>query len=224
MLRSMATAALFLAVALPVSAQNWSVGVHTGPFVFGDFVERKLRPANGQGAEDPVTVTLSAATRPGLSVDLERSFGERWAVRFEGTFTHAPFAVDVQGGDAEGLDVDAGSLDVSTFVLPVVFRINPRGSLRFHLLAGPAHALYRAEGRENSTGAEPAFEGVKSEWGVALGGGASWWLSERFAIEGNLTDVVTSSPFDRSDFPDAPGIDVPRPHNVHTTIGARWKF
>lgn len=224
MMKTMAALALLLASSLPLMAQDWSVGVSTGPFVFGDFVERRVRPVNESGAEEPVTVTLSAATRAGLAVDIERSLSDRWAVRAEGTFTRAPLSVDVEGGTTEGVDVDAGHLDVSTFMLPVVFRINPRGSLRFHVMGGPAVALYHAQARENAQGSEPAFEGLQSEWGVAFGGGAGWWLSDRFAIEANLTDIVTSSPFDRKDFPDVPGIDIPRPHNVHTTIGARWKF
>ena len=50
------------------------------------------------------------------------------------------------------------------------------------------------------------------------------WLNDRWAIEGTITDISTSSPFDRSDFPDVPGYSVPRPHNVHTTVGVRFKF
>jgi hypothetical protein len=52
----------------------------------------------------------------------------------------------------------------------------------------------------------------------------AWWVSDRFAVEGNISDIVTSSPFDREDFPDVPGFDIPRPHNVHTTVGVRWRF
>lgn len=53
---------------------------------------------------------------------------------------------------------------------------------------------------------------------------AALWVSERFAVEGTLTDIVTTSPFERSDFPDVPGYTIPKPHNVHTTVGVRWKF
>lgn len=214
-------ALLLVAVALPLSAQDWSLGVGTGPFVFGDFLEITLRPGNDQGPENPGTLRLSAGTRAGLAVDLERSFSERFAVRLEGTFTRAPLSVR---GEDDGTELDAGTLDVSTFMLPLVFRINPRGTFRFHVHGGPALALYHVETPENAVGGEPAFEGVKQEWGLAFGGGVAWWLSDRFAVEGNLADIVTSSPIDRENLPDVPGIDVPRPHNVHTTVGVRWRF
>jgi opacity protein-like surface antigen len=213
---------LLLAVSAPVSAQQWSAGVATGPFVFGDFLERSLRPGNETGSEEPGTLTLSAATRAGLSVDIERSFSERFAMRVEGTFTRAPLAI--KGSEDSGVEIDAGDLDVTTIMVPLVFRINPRGAFRFHVHGGPALALYHLDARENSAGAEPAFEGTKQQWGVAFGGGVAWWLSDRFAVEGNLTDIVTSSPIDRDQLPDVPGIDVPRPHNVHTTVGVRWTF
>jgi hypothetical protein len=56
------------------------------------------------------------------------------------------------------------------------------------------------------------------------GAGLAWWTSDRFAIEANISDIVTSSPFSRDDFPDVPGFHIPRPHNVHTTVGGRWKW
>ncbi len=166
-------------------------------------------------------MTLSAATRAGLLVDLERSFAPRWAVRFEGTFTQAPLAVEQ--GDDEGVELDAGEVDISTFTLPLVFRINPRGALRFHLMGGPAYALYRIRGTPNASGITP-LDKNSGEWGLAAGGGAAWWISDRFAVEGNISDVVTSSPFDREDFPDSPGWTIERPHNVHTTVGVRLRF
>lgn len=215
--------ALVLALTLSLQAQEWSFGAATGPFVFGDFFERRMRPVNAEGAEEPVTMVLSAATRPGLALDFERSLGLRWAVRAEGTFTRAPLSVREEGVE-DGVALDAGDLDVSTWMVPVIFRINPRGSFRFHLLAGPAIAIYRAHTRENAVGTVPLFRGTRSEWGYAFGGGASWWVSDRFAIEGNLTDTITSSPFDEENLPDVPGITIPNPHNVHTTVGLRWKF
>ncbi|HYI07429.1 MAG TPA: outer membrane beta-barrel protein [Thermoanaerobaculia bacterium] len=210
-------AALMLAGAPSLTAQDWSFGAATGPFVFGDFVERSLRVGNGGGSEDAGKLVLSAETSAGVALDIERRFSDRWAIRLEGTFTRAPLSVEQEDGG--GVTIDAGDLDVSTWMLPVVFRINPRGTFRFHLLAGPALAFYRAEG-----GGEPVFDETQSEWGAAFGGGVGWWISDRFAIEGNLTDTITSSPFSREDFPDVPGIDIPRPHNVHTTVGVRWKF
>jgi hypothetical protein len=106
-------------------------------------------------------------------------------------------------------------------MLPLVFRINRNGAFRFHVMGGPAMAVYRSEGPAAS---DPVFEDTQNEWGVAFGGGVGWWLSDRFAIEGNLTDIITTSPFDEDDFPSSVNVEIPRPHNVHTTIGVRWAF
>lgn len=212
-------AALF-AITLPLSAQNWSVGVHSGAFVFGDFVERKVRPSVGGVPGDTVTMSLSAATRPGLAIDIQHDFSRRWGVRLEGTFANAPLQIKEEGEDA--LTFDAGELDVVTVMLPIVFRINSGGSFRFHIMGGPAYAMY--EFQPEAAGAIPVASRTQSEWGFAAGGGVGWWISDRFAIEGTITDINTTSPFERSDFPDVPGYSVPRPHNVHTTVGIRWKF
>ena len=209
-------AVLMLAGAPSLAAQNWSFGAATGPFVFGDFLERRLRPTGGGEPQEPGTLILSAATRPGVALDIERRLSDRWAIRLEGTFTRSPLAVEQE--DGEGVTIDAGELDVSTWMLPVVFRINTGGAFRFHLLAGPALAIYRP------TGDDPAFEDTQQEWGAAFGGGVGWWLSDHFAIEGNITDTITSSPLDREDFPDVPGITIPRVHNGHGTVGVRWRF
>jgi hypothetical protein len=220
MKKNLTTAAL-LAIALPLTAQNWSVGVHSGPFVFGDFVERKVRPSVGQPGGDTVTMTLSAATRAGLAVDIQRDFSERWGMRLEGTFTNAPLSLKEEGDEA--LTFDAGEIDVTTVMLPIIFRINPKGSFRFHLMAGPAYAMYDFQ-PEASAGGISAINRSENEWGAALGGGVGWWMSDRFAVEGTITDILTTSPFDRSDFPDVPGYAIPKPHNVHTTAGVRWRF
>lgn len=224
MKKTLTIACFLLAPASFLYAQNWSFGAATGPFVFGDFVERSFRPGNEQGAEDPQKQMLTAGTRVGIALDLERKLSDRWAVRLEGTFTRAPLAIQNEGGVGDGVEIDSGEVDVSTWMLPLVFRINRGGAFRFHLLGGPALALYHARARDNAEGADPAFEGVQQEWGVAFGGGIGWWMSDRLAIEGNLTDTITSSPFDREDFPDVPGIVIKRPHNVHTTVGVRWRF
>lgn len=219
MKRTAVCLALALATALPLRAQNWSLGVGTGPFVFGDFYERSMRPTTGEGTGDPITFTLSAATRAGVAVDVERAFADRWGLRLEGTFTSAPLSI-VQSG--EGAEIEAGDLDATTLALPLIFRINPSGALRFHLAGGPAHVQYKFVGRENADG-ERSSES-SGEWGVSFGGGAAWWISDRFAIEGAINDIITTSPFDKEDFPAAPGIDIPKPHNVHTTIGVRWRI
>jgi opacity protein-like surface antigen len=217
-------AAVLLLSAFPLRGQNWSIGAGTGAFVFGDFVERRIRPVAGGESEGPTIQTLSAGTRPGLAVDLERSFSDRWAVRLEGTFTRAPLSVTEESSETEDFEFDAGELDVMTFMLPIIFRINPRGALRFHVMGGPAYAIYRADGRENVEGTIAVFEGTRANWGAAAGLGAAWYLSDRFAIEGAITDIVTASPFERSDFPDVPGFSIPKPHNVHTTLGIRYRF
>lgn len=211
-------ALLFLTV--PLTAQDWSIGVATGPFVFGDFVERTLRPVNTEGPSEPITLTLSAATRAGVAVDVEHSFAERWAVRLEGTFTRAPLSI--KQGDDDGVDIDSGEIDVATFTLPIVFRINPHGSFRFHVLGGPAYAIYEVSGRSNAS--LPVSGPTRREWGIAFGAGGGWWISDRFAIEAGISDIITTSPFDEMDDLNVPGVDVKKPHNVHTTIGVRFRL
>ena len=66
-------AALLLATPA-AQAQNWSLGVGTGPFVFGTFVEKTSVVGTELGSTT-TTSRLSAATRPGIEADLERDFG-----------------------------------------------------------------------------------------------------------------------------------------------------
>lgn len=219
MMKKLAVAALLLASTLPLTAQDWSLGVSSGPFVFGDFFERRV----GVGSEGPTasqTIVLSADTRAGLAVDLERSFSERWAVRAEATYTRSPLTISQKGTTGE-FEVNAGDLDVTTLALPLVFRINPNGSFRFYLLGGPALALYELEAPGNT---EPVIDETQQEWGVAFGGGVAWWISDRFAIEAKITDTITTSPLDEDDFDNTPGADVKNPHNGHGTLGIRWRF
>lgn len=213
---------LLLLTTTSAAAQNWSLGVRTGAFVFGDFVERTLRAGNTTPG-DKQTVTLSAGTEPGLAVDLEKSFNDRWAIRAAGTFTRAPLAIKGESED-ETFELDAGDVDVATFSVPLVFRINKNGNLRFHVLAGPAYAAYRTHTQNNAFNEVPVFEGTRGEWGLTAGAGLTWRWSDRFGLEAGIADTVTGSPFKRSDFPDVPGIDLKRPHNVHTTVGIRWMF
>lgn len=213
---------LLLLTATSATAQNWSLGVRTGAFVFGDFVERKLRTGN-TNPSDTQTVTLSAGTRAGVVVDLEREFNDRWAIRATGTFTRAPLALK-GGSEDDTFELDAGEIDVATFSVPLVFRINRHGNVRFYVLAGPAYAGYRTITEDNALSDVPAFEETRGEWGLTAGAGLVWRWSDRFGLEAAIADTVTGSPFDRSDFPDVPGIDLKRPHNVHTTVGIRWAF
>ena len=212
---------ILLLISLSASAQDWSVGVATGPFVFGDFVERSLRLGTEEGSARQTT-RLSADTRAGLAVDLQRQFSNRVAVRLEGTFTRAPLGVKGSGDDAVSLD--AGQLDVATFMLPLVLTLNPRGSFRFHILGGPAYAAYRISRDEDDSNAIRVFEDTRTNWGVALGGGVAWQWTETFAIEGGITDVATASPFRAEDFPASSRVNIPRPHNIHTTVGLRFRF
>jgi outer membrane protein W len=212
---------LALASAVPATAQNWSVGARSGAFAFGDFVERRLRPVTSESPAEPATYTLSAATRPGVAIDLERQLGERWAVRLEGTFAKSPLTVE--DSTDEGADIRSGDVDITTFTVPLVFRINRNGAFRFHLLAGPAYAIYRFEPPDRGTSIAVG-DVTRNEWGVIGGAGVTWHLSERFGIEGSIADIVTTSPFDEGDTDDLPGFEIPRPHNVHTTVGIRYRF
>lgn len=223
MMKNLAFFALALAIAIPATAQDWSVGVGTGPFVFGDFLERRVRVVTGEGQPAFTTFVLTAATRVGGSVDIERRINDRWAVRLEGTFTNAPLRLEQEDASGDGNELNGADLDVTTFMLPVVFRINRNGALRFHVMAGPALALYRGNAPTGTAG-EPLFEETQKEFGGAFGGGIGWWLSDQFAIEGNITDIITTSPFKREDFSSTTPVKIPNPHNVHTTVGVRWRF
>jgi len=212
---------LLLAFALPAAAQQWSVGGGTGAFVFGDFVRRTLLPTTGSGSGSPTQIKLSGKTRPGVLADIERDFTDRFAVRLEGSFTNARVAVRDEGGSEVG--IDAGKINVSTFMVPLVIRINPHGALRFHILGGPAYAIYHVR---QTIGASqvPLFAGTRSRWGYAAGAGADWWFGKSLAAEGQITDIDTASPFEKSDFAASSLVKIPRTHNVHTTLGLRWRF
>ncbi len=221
--KSMCVLILCAAVVAPVRAQNWSLGVGTGPFVFGDFVRRTLLTGN-EGGSGEQTTRLSASTRPGLSIDLERNLGgDRFAIRLEGAFTRAPLAV--KGSTSDGVSLDAGKINVGTFMTPLVLRLNPRGTFRFHVMGGPAYAIYDISRRSNASATLSPFTGSRARWGAALGGGVAWQWTPRFAVEGQITDITTSSPFKRTDFSSGFGrTEIPRTHNVHTTIGLRYRF
>src|SRR5437764_14501301 len=65
------TIAVLLAATSNLRAESWSLGVATGPFVFGRFAERTVSLSN-EGGTGTTKSRLSAATRAGLAVDLER--------------------------------------------------------------------------------------------------------------------------------------------------------
>lgn len=211
------------AAASSASAQQWSVGVGSGAFVFGDFVRRSLRAGTEQPGGSVSELKLTARTRPGLAADIERTFGSgRLGLRLAGSFTETKLAVRDEGGSTIG--VDAGRLDITTLMLPLVVRINPHGTFRFHLSGGPAYAMYHVRRRATGPTGISVFEGTRNRVGAMAGAGIDWWLGDRFALEGEILDIETSSPFQRSDFAGSAFVQIPRTRNVHTTVGVRWKL
>jgi len=216
----MRTFLLVLLVAVPVEAQNWSASFGSGPFVFGHFAERTAAIGNENGATTTRS-RLSAATRAGATADIERDFGRWLAIRLEGTWTRAPLSIKSSSGSS-GVALDAGHIGVTTFVLPLVVRLN-RGALQFHVSGGPAYGLYTIH---RSTGAGVTlFEGTRSRWGAAGGVGVTWWWRPRFGVEWQAADIVTGSPFHISDIsPTSKGVRLLKPQNGHTTLGVRYRF
>ena len=214
---------LFVAAVSPVEAENWSIAVSSGPFVWGQFVERTSKVTTGDSTTTQ-TITLSASTRPGLSVDIERRFGDRFALRLEGAFARAPIAIKGTSRQDPTVSIPAGDIDVVTVMLPLIIRINPRGTFRFHVMAGPAAAAYTIRTRQNAPGTIPLFRGTRNELGAAIGAGGAWHLNDRWSIEGNITDINTSSPFREEEIGGLGSVEIPRPNNLHTTVGLRYRF
>lgn len=222
MMKKLPVLAVALLFATPLAAQNWSVGVSTGPFVFGDFVQRTIRTGT-ETSVSTTTITLSGAVRPGLAVDLENDFAPRWGIRAEATFT--PSKLKVKNRGEAGVNLDAGKLDVTTLALPLVFQINNGGAIRFHLHGGPAYAMYHITAPRSGGSTLQGFSGTRNRFGWVAGGGVAWWLRDRLAIEGNIDDIVTGSPFERSDYPaTTTGLEIKKPNNIHTTVGIRYRF
>lgn len=205
-------------------AQDWSLGAATGPFVFGDLARRTMRTGTPEGGASAVQhATLSAATRPGIVVDVQRSFAPRWAFRVSATYSRAPLAFKDRDDD-RGVSVGAGDLDIASLALPLLFRINPNGTFRFHILGGPAHAVYHFTGRRNANSEAPLFTGSRTRWGATAGVGMAWHWSRRVALEVEANDMVTASPFNKSDISSIGRVEIPRPNHIHTTVGLRWSF
>jgi hypothetical protein len=204
-------------------AESWSLGVATGPFVFGRFAERTVT-INTETGTGTTKTRLSAATRAGAAVDIERQIIDRLAIRLEGTWTRSPLRIKSASG-SQGVTIDAGRVNVTSFIAPLVFRINPHGTFRFELLGGPAYALYGVHRRAGGGATLPLFEGTRGRWGGAAGVGAAWWWNRRWAVEWRAQDIVTSSPFRPRDItPSGQGVQTPKPQNGHTTIGIRYRF
>jgi hypothetical protein len=210
-------------LALPLHAEDWSIGGGVGPFIFGHFVERTVRiGTETTGATN--RTRLSAATRPGVAADIERDFNRWLSLRLEASWVGSPLRIKSQSGD-QGTTIDAGRLNLTTFVLPLVIHINPNGAFRFHVMGGPAYAFYNLHRRAGSGVTLPFFEGTREVWGGAGAVGAGWYLRRNFGIEWQAEYIVTRSPFRAADFaPISTGITIPKPRNGHTTIGLRYRF
>ncbi len=201
----------------------WSFGAATGPFIFGHFVERTVT-INTETGSATTKSRLSAATRPGVAVDLERDLNGALAIRVEATWVRAPLRIKSRSGD-RGVTLDAGRLNLTTFVVPLVVRFNPHGTFRFHVMGGPAYALYAVHRRSSEGTSVPLFEGTRSRWGGAAAAGVAWWWSRRFAVEWQAQEIVTASPFRASDVAPSPkGVHIPKPRNGHTSVGIRYRF
>jgi opacity protein-like surface antigen len=211
-----------LVLAVPAAAQTWSFGAGTGPFIFGKFMKRTQVISNG---ESTVTIhtALSAKTRPGLAIDLGRDFNDWLGLRLEGTWTEGPLRLKSEHGD-NGVNLTAGNLRVTTFSAPLVVSLNRHGAFRFQLFGGPACAIYDINPSSGIPTTAQTFEGTRQRWGFTGGAGVQWWWSDRFAAEGRVQDIVTSSPIERSDTGGPGAVDILRPHNVHTTVGIRYRF
>jgi hypothetical protein len=213
---------LVLAVAMPAAAQQWSVGGGVGPFVFGKFATRTSALGTEQGTGTSTTSRLSAATRPGVAADVGRDFGRWLGVQFGASWTYAPLQLKASGSNA--VTFEAGHIGVTTFSAPLVVHLN-RGSFRFHLMGGPAYALYHGYRRTGGGGSDALFTGTRGRLGGIAGGGVTWRISNRFGFEGEVSDTITASPFHVEDIaPTAQGVRISRPQNVHTTVGVRYYF
>lgn len=214
--------ALLAFVSTSGRAEIWSIGGGIGPFIFGHFVERTVSIRNETGTAT-TTSRLSAETRPGIAADVERDLTRRLAIRLEATWNRSPLRIKSRTGD-QGATIESGHLNLTTFVLPLVVRINPNGALRFDVMGGPAYAFYTVHVRSSGS-ALPLFAGTRARWGGAGAVGVAWWWRSNFGVEWQAQEIVTSSPFGVEDFaPVSQGIHIPKPRNGHTTVGIRYRF
>jgi len=223
MTRVLWAVAVAAATALPLQAQSWSAGGAVGPFIFGDMAERTTAIGTETGS-GTTRSRLSAATRAGTTVDLTHDLNRRFAVGLEANWVRAPLRIKSSSGDT-GVTFDAGHVSLTTFVVPLELRLNPNGTFRFHIMAGPAYALYNVHGRGAAGQTFSLFDGTRGRWGGAAGAGVVWWWSRRFGVEWQAQDIITASPFRAGDLAPSPkGVHIPKPQNGHTTIGIRVRF
>jgi opacity protein-like surface antigen len=214
---------LLVLFAFPVTAADWGIGAGSGAFLYGDFA-RFQSTVGTELSTVPVEEVLAADTRPGLQIHLERFVGERWSIRSDATFARSPIAIRASD-DEDAVALDVGELDVLTISLAAAFRFNRGGRVRPYLYAGPVWAQFAV--RENDeTGVPPIFRESRTEIGAVGGAGVEWWVSDRFAIRGEISDIVTPSPFEESDFRGIEGqhVEIPDAHNIHTLVGVTWRF
>lgn len=218
--------ALLALILLPASseAQQWAVGVASGPFVFGNFAESQARISN-QLETIKVEYALSADTSAGLVVGVERFFNDRLSIRLEGTAVRAPLALKSAREDEDATRIGLGDMDGFTLALPVTFRFNRGGRFRPFLAAGPAGAAYDFKPEQN-TRSVPLFDGTRIRAGAIAGAGVEWWINNRWLIRGEVSDILTKSPLKLSDFsgPPPPQAEISTPNNIHTTVGASYRF
>jgi hypothetical protein len=213
-----------LSIAAAAPADDWSFAIGAGPFTFGKFAEKSQIAGTPGSTTSTIKTSLSAGTRAGGFVDIERGFSERFAIRLEGSFTRAPLTVKT-GSGGSGVEVGTGDIAVTSVILPLVFRVNPHGAFRFHIMGGPAFASYDIRRAASAEATNFLFDGSRSRYGIAGGGGIAWWLGPRLAVEGQIVDIVTSSPIERQEFTTATrGVSIPRTQNIQTTVGLRLRF
>ncbi|HEU5163856.1 MAG TPA: outer membrane beta-barrel protein [Thermoanaerobaculia bacterium] len=210
-------------LAVPLAAGDWGIGAGSGAFLFGDFARFRSTVGTELSTVETEEV-LAASTRPGLQIHLERFAGARWSIRSDATIVRAPLSVGASG-DEDGVSLDIGDLDVLTVSLAAAFRFNRDGRLRPFLYAGPVWAQFAIR-EDEETGVRPIFDDSRDELGAVAGAGLEWWVSERFAIRGEISDIVTPSPFEESDFEGIEGqhVEIPDAHNIHTVVGVTWRF
>jgi hypothetical protein len=214
-----------LLFAAPLSAGDWSLAVGSGPFVFGNLAERRATLSNG---DEHITVrsSISAATRAGVSAEVERAVNKRFSTRLGATLTRSPLSVKSKSSNddpsSDGVTLDVGDLNVMTIAAVAVMHFNQGGSLRPYLLAGPAYGLYNME--EDET--DPLFTGTRGRLGGVAGAGVEWWFRKNFGVRAEFSDIYTRQVLKRDDFSGTSSqtLELENLHNVHTLFSVVYGF
>lgn len=211
-----------LVICAPVAfAQQWSASIGAGPFIFGDFAETVEFIGPGPTR---IEHSLTGDTNAGIAVGLERYFNQRFSVRLEATFTQSHLAVR-SGSDDDAVSLDIADLDATTFALPFLLRFNRGGTFRPLLYAGPAYVIYDITPQLLAQPV-PIFSGPRKKGGWIGGAGVEWWWSDRFGARGTVSDILTESPLERTDFPGPvpTSLEIKDVHNLHGTAGIVLRF